>query len=121
MNISARALERIRDRPALYIGTESLIRLQAFIQGYSLALSDEHVLVGDGGSGFTEFSLWLSLQFRYPTEWGYVESLTAANRGNDQLAFRDFWKWREKYLCEPKRSVLDYLAEHERRRQVQSD
>jgi hypothetical protein len=95
MNFKHPILEHVRRRPALFLGRPSLVRLQAFIQGYSACECDHHFEVVEQDT--SEFCDWLSGQLRIPSNVGYVNMLLAVSDGDDAVAFDSFWSWLDKF------------------------
>jgi len=91
-------LTKIRNRPALYIGCQSLIRLQAFMQGYLTCEFDHGLTVAI--SETPEFCEWLSRRLKISGSLGYVEMLLALHEGDDAAAFDDFWLYLDEYQAE---------------------
>ena len=101
MDFSHPILDTIRERPAMYLGEPSLIRLSAFVDGY-LACEYDNRLLPYKEPETAEFCEWLSRQLKTSASLGYVEMLLALDDGDDAAAYHDFWSYLDEYRAEKK-------------------
>jgi hypothetical protein len=60
-------LQTIRQRPALYIGQNSIFSLQAFLDGYYFARRDLNIALTDQEEEFQTFLQWIRQKFNVET------------------------------------------------------
>ena len=89
-------LENIREKPAMYIGFPSIIRLKAYIGGYRFATQNEEPLLNDMGE-------WLKMTYtiELPVTWDDVVLLLSYN--NDHRAFYMFFELLDEYKAHLKK------------------
>jgi len=56
-------LDKIKTRPALYLGKRSIFSLQGFLDGYTFAYRQLAIPVTEQEQEFTEFQDWIEKQF----------------------------------------------------------
>lgn len=91
-------LQKIRQRPALYLGRPSVNNLYMFVQGYNLARGDEaredyELLAGFGES--------VRKRFRITSSQGWARTIEFfSTSAEDELAL--FWELLDNYLAQRK-------------------
>jgi len=88
-------LTPLRQRPAMYIGRYSIIRLRAFLDGYfeAIRLRDHNPHLMRTMSGFTS---WLASKYCITGVLGWDTILLRQTNDDDEAAFHLFWeKWDE--------------------------
>lgn len=95
-------LNKILERPALYVGRESVVLVKAFIDGYELA----HYEVGDSNSDILclGFQNWVAKRFHIETahDWASIISFMGISEEAAFSLLRQLWK---KYQAETEMSV----------------
>ncbi|MCI0446992.1 hypothetical protein L0152_27785 [bacterium] len=90
-------LQKIKERPGLYLGQRSITRLHAFIGGYSLAqhelgvpsLETEHIL--------GEFQEWIQHRFEIGSSHSWAQIILFYSE-DEQEAFQQFFDLFEEFL-----------------------
>ncbi len=63
-------IEKIKQRPALYLGKCSLSQLQTFLDGYTFALRQVNLPVSQEEQDFEQFQEWIEAKFnQYSTQY----------------------------------------------------
>lgn len=97
MNLEHPILQRVRDRPAMYLGRPSVVRLQAFLQGFSAC--EEMNRIASPQQDTTEFCDWLEMKLQMPSQIGYANMLLSYADGDDVSAFYEFWKFLDEFIA----------------------
>src|SRR5437660_12799947 len=90
-------LQKMRIRPAMYLGSESVIKLAAFLRGYSYAL-DKHG-ARDASRFLQEFRDWVAQRFSVTISQSW-ENIISFQSVNESEAMQLFWKLLDAYLAE---------------------
>jgi hypothetical protein len=92
-------LDRIRERPAMYMGDASISTLNAFVYGFLTACN--------GGTQetppFSGFNDFLGKYYGKHTTAGWKNLILADNYGNEQQALTDFYRLLDAYRAAPDR------------------
>ncbi len=99
MNPILELLARIRPRPALYIGYESILRLAFFLRGYSCAL-DEHLAL-DTHRFLQVFQDWVASRFSVTSSQSW-ENIILFQCVDEREAMQLFWDLLDKYVASRK-------------------
>ncbi len=59
-------LQKVKQRPALYLGKRSLSHLQVFLDAYTFALREVGIEVTEQEREFEEFQEWIEQRFHQP-------------------------------------------------------
>jgi hypothetical protein len=99
MSPIAELLMQMRPRPALYIGGESVVKLAAFLRGYSYAL-DQHCSMNTHEflAGFRD---WVANRFSVTISQSW-ENIIQFHSVDDKEAMQLFWKLLDEYLAQHK-------------------
>ncbi|HEY3767075.1 MAG TPA: hypothetical protein VGN44_00235 [Candidatus Angelobacter sp.] len=96
-------LKKIRERPALYVGTVSFRKCYLFLTGENRAYSDLGLPIGDDRKIFAEFKDWVEQQKNKasrPRPWHVMVSYygTGCDCGNiESGAFTLFYRWLDEF------------------------
>jgi len=90
-------IERIRPRPALYLGSASISRLDSFLIGYRSALDD--LKVDDAGApSFWYFHDWIAMRLgRYESTAGWCSMLLEFHDRDEEKALHSFFSHLEEF------------------------
>lgn len=90
-------LTELRARSGLLLGTKSITRMEAFLNGYAASLIDCELMEKSAPQEMMLFWLWLRLHFKqsYSVSWGDIILIEA---GKDEAkAFDMFWELWDRY------------------------
>ena len=97
-------LERIRERPAMYLPERSISLLDSYLQGYNAALSDAGYRQEDGNEGImTGFQRFVEKRFKIKLSVSWANILRFVN-SSDAFAFVAFWEIWDEYLTQRRRA-----------------
>jgi len=87
-------LEKLRERPILYIGEKSVVGLHLFLCGYFVAYRETiKTFIGRELHDFTD---WLANRYSRSSVVGFRGLLLEKTNGDDEAAFDLFWQeWDE--------------------------
>ncbi|MBO5384167.1 MAG: hypothetical protein J6A30_07695 [Ruminococcus sp.] len=88
----------IKNKPAMFLGQKSIIRLNLFLCGINYAFGNANYL-----SYFKGFNDWYMKKFNVDTNNAYTiwwNHILFTSGNNDSLAFDNFIRYFEKYLQE---------------------
>jgi Trp operon repressor len=60
-------IEKIKQRPALYLGKAALSQFQTFLDGYTFALRQVNIPVSQEEQEFEQFQEWIETRFNQPS------------------------------------------------------
>ncbi len=91
-------MEKILERPALYLGHASVIKLQTFIEGYTFAKGGETDLLYDG------FGEWIIRRFRVGQHsWSSVITMVGVSEAAAFRLAKELWEeYKEKSMIDEK-------------------
>jgi hypothetical protein len=90
-------LAKIRARPAVHLGVWSLVRLQAFLHGYSFMASELGIEPCDQ-SNFGGFHDWVAARFGWPESTaGWCNIILQECGGDDRKALESFFVLIDEY------------------------
>jgi uncharacterized protein (DUF433 family) len=88
-------IERIRPRPALYLGSRSISRLDSFLTGYRCALDDLKV---NGTPSFWYFHDWVAMKLgAYASTAGWCHLLLESMDGDEDKALDRFFSYLDEF------------------------
>jgi hypothetical protein len=118
-------LELIKERPELYLGTKSLMRLDHFLAGFFHALSlvgDSTVNIGISSPIFDGFQDWIEMKYDISSDhnWFHIISFYSSE---DAYAFDEFYKLFYEFvdLRKNKDAYQDYLQKREKWLAIRSE
>jgi hypothetical protein len=96
-------LQKIKKRPAMYLGRHSIFSLQAFLDGYYFARRELGVPLTTQESEFQEFLQWIRQRFQVETGqlWASILLFNSADEGK---AVDRFFSLFEEFLNQEKSS-----------------
>jgi hypothetical protein len=90
-------LERIKQRPGMYIGQCSITRLNMLLIGYSQARMELGLPRTEQEKNFDDFQEWIQSKFNINTSQGW-DSIILSNSTNEKDAFYKFFQLFEQFL-----------------------
>jgi hypothetical protein len=86
-------LQTIRQRPALYLGQNSIFSLQAFLDGYYFARRDLNIALTDQEEAFQVFLQWMRQKFHVETGqlWASIVLAHAIDERDAVTQFFQLW------------------------------
>jgi hypothetical protein len=121
-------LDKIRQRPAMWIGETSITSLHTFIHGYEMALNDER----ETQPPFSGFNDFVGRFYGKYTTAGWKNLILNDHNGNEEEALTRFYELLDDYREKPNKpdarkiilrllhvAMLDFRAENEHERQKQ--
>jgi hypothetical protein len=90
-------LKKMRHRPALYNGSDSIIKLASFLRGFTYAL--EHHCSVDTHRFLAEFREWVAKRFSVTISQSW-ENIILFHSTDDREAMKLFWTLLDEYLAE---------------------
>lgn len=88
-------LQKIRVSPGLYIGSSSLTRLHAFIDGYTYRDCLDNANSGNCLDGFREF---VAAKYDMNTDHGWSDFIQFFNINDEQKAFNEFYRLLDEFI-----------------------
>lgn len=90
-------IDKIRLRPALYIGNHSVTRLNSFLHGYVCALHDFKIEMTEKPQ-FHNFHDWVAMRLnRYEGTSGWCNMLLKAENGDEEKALERFFVYLDEF------------------------
>jgi hypothetical protein len=84
-------IERIRPRPALYLGSASISQLQSFLNGYQIAAEELNATL-EGDPPFGYFHDWIAMKLgKYASTAGWCNMLLESANGDEEKALELFF------------------------------
>jgi hypothetical protein len=90
-------LDKIKTRPALYLGKRSIFSLQAFLDGYTCACRQLGISVTEQEQEFAEFQDWIEKQFNQPSTHSWARIIVFYSEDESQ-ALDTFFELFDKFL-----------------------
>lgn len=89
-------LEKIKQKPGLYIGRANISDLFMFLVGYKCAIREMKIDLSDQEKDFFEFQPWVQKKYQISTEasWAKIILLFA---GDEERAFEVFFQLLEEF------------------------
>ncbi|AFZ28096.1 hypothetical protein Cylst_6128 [Cylindrospermum stagnale PCC 7417] len=90
-------LKRLRQRPAMYLGTSSITRLYMLLKGYDYARREAGVTLTAQEQDFLQFQEWVQARFdiHSPQSW---DKIILFHSIDEQEALKDFFKLLDEFL-----------------------
>lgn len=90
-------LEKIKERPGMYLGRESITALFYFIEGYKYALMDAGIAADNELQEFRQFQPWLQkrVHITISASWAGIILLQSVD---ERDAFRNFFVFFDEFL-----------------------
>lgn len=108
-------LQKIKERPGMYIGYPSVSDLFMFLCGYKRACQDMELPLSDEEQEFHEFQPWLQKRFGVNTSASWAKIILLYS-GNETHAFEMFFELQEEFIKE--RHQLSKEVEKSEQKQV---
>ena len=97
-------LQRIKERPAMYLGSRSITCLNAFLNGYLGARHDMGVPRTQQEIEFEEFQEWIRKKFRITSSQSWAKIILFYS-ADEREALDKFFDLFEKFLIQEKSAV----------------
>ncbi len=117
-------LDKIKTRPALYLGKRSIFSLQAFLDGYTFACRQLAIPVTEQEQEFAEFQNWIEKQFNRQSTKSWARIILFYSEDESQAIdtffelFEDFLQ--RESLPMTKQSFATSLSENSNKKQINS-
>ncbi|MCL1467642.1 hypothetical protein [Argonema galeatum] len=99
-------LQKIKKRPAMYLGRHSIFSLQAFLDGYYFARRELGVPLTKQEAEFQEFLQWLRQKFQVETGQLWA-SILLFHATDERSAVERFFSLFEEFVNRPKVKEVD--------------
>lgn len=110
-------LQKIKKRPAVYLGKKSIFSLQAFLDGYYFARRELKVELTEQESEFQEFLQWIRQKFNVETGqlWASIVLFHSADEGKAVERFFNLFeefkdRGENRSLTENKQAPKEYVS-----------
>ncbi len=90
-------LQRIKQRPGMYLGKSSITRLSMLLMGYSLARREVGLPITKQEKEFGGFQEWIQEKFKITSSHGW-DSIILFYSADEREAFENFFQLFEKFL-----------------------
>ena len=97
-------LERIKERPGMYMGKPSITRLSILLTGYGMARSELGLPVTEQEKEFGGFQDWIQERYKITSTHGW-DSIILFYSSDEKDAFNRFFELFEKYRNGEKASM----------------
>ncbi|MCC3452155.1 MULTISPECIES: hypothetical protein [unclassified Microcoleus] len=108
-------LDKIKSRPALYLGKRSIFSLQAFLDGYTFACRQLAIPVTEQEQEFAEFQDWIEKQFNQPSTQSWARIILFYSKDESQ-ALDTFFQLFENFLQRESSLDADTISRHQQPR-----
>ncbi len=90
-------LQRIKERPGMYLGRRSLTRLSMLLMGYSLARQELGLPLTEQEKKFGGFQEWIQSRFKITSSQGW-DSIIVFYSADERDALDNFFRLFEQFL-----------------------
>ena len=105
-------LDKIKARPALYLGKRSIFSLQAFLDGYTCACRQLGIPVTEQEQEFAEFQDWIEKQFNQQSTRSWARIIVFYSEDKSQ-ALDTFFQLFENFLQRESSLDADTISRHQ--------
>ena len=105
-------LDKIKTRPALYLGKRSIFSLQAFLDGYTCAYRQLAIPVTEQEQEIAEFQDWIEKQFNQPSTQSWARIILFYSEDESQ-ALDTFFQLFEDFLQRESSLDADTISRHQ--------
>ena len=105
-------LDKIKARPALYLGKRSIFSLQAFLDGYTCACRQLGIPVTEQEQEFAEFQDWIEKQFNQQSTRSWARIILFYSEDESQ-ALDTFFQLFENFLQRESSLDADTISRHQ--------
>lgn len=102
-------LEKIKQRPSLYLGKRSLSHLQVFLDGYTFARRQLGVSITEQEQEFDDFQEWIEQRFNQPSTQSWTRIILFYSE-DEADALNRFFELFEDFLNRDKHLDVDETA-----------
>jgi hypothetical protein len=89
-------LESLRERPALFFGKRSLIRLHAYLLRYQAGVTKANLALG-GEEHFAAFHDWVAKALGFSSSTAGWSNMILEKSGSDEAAFKMFFELLDRF------------------------
>ena len=105
-------IDKIRPRPAMYLGENSVSILNAFLGGYLTAAFEAGISLVDENPPFEEFHDWVAMRLGYyESTSGWSKMLLAAEGGNEAKALERFFVYLDEFKQRKAKVILQAVPD----------
>lgn len=105
-------IDRIRPRPAMYLGENSVSLLRAFLGGYMAAAFECEASFVEENPPFREFHNWVAMKFGYfESTSGWANMLLAVENGDEAKALERFFVYLDDFKKREAKVILWAVSE----------
>ncbi|NJP09991.1 MAG: hypothetical protein HC866_11350 [Leptolyngbyaceae cyanobacterium RU_5_1] len=109
MNDFYELLQKIKKRPAMYLGRHSIFSLQAFLDGYYYARREASIPLTEQEQEFQQFLQWIRVRFKVETGQPWA-SIILFHTADEKDAVERFFNLFEEFLKQKSNSNTDWLV-----------
>ncbi|MCW6038667.1 hypothetical protein K4A83_20665 [Spirulina subsalsa FACHB-351] len=91
-------LERIKQRPGMYLGRVSLTRLKMLLLGYGMSRGELGLQLTQQEKQFSQFQKWIQEKYDVKSSEGW-ENIILSQVDDERLAFELFFELFEQFSC----------------------
>ena len=103
-------INKIKQRPALYLGKCSLSQLQSFLDGYTFALRQADIPVSQEEREFEQFQEWIEVKFSQPSTQSWSRIILFYSE-DERDALESFFELLNEFINEIKLSSVELKDE----------
>ena len=103
-------INKIKQRPALYLGKCSLSQLQSFLDGYTFALRQANIPVSQEEQEFEKFQEWIEVKFSQSSTQSWSRIILFDSE-DERDALEKFFELFDEFINEIKLSSVESKAE----------
>ena len=103
-------IDKIKQRPALYLGKSSLNQLQTFLDGYTFALRQANISVSQEEQEFEQFQEWIEVKFSQPSTQSWSRIILFYSE-DERDALESFFELLNEFINEIKLSSVELKDE----------
>ncbi len=103
-------INKIKQRPALYLGKCSLSQLQSFLDGYTSALRQADIPVSQEEQEFEQFQEWIEVKFSQPSTQSWSRIILFYSE-DERDALESFFELLNEFINEIKLSSVELKDE----------
>jgi hypothetical protein len=92
-------LDRVKQRPGMYLGKVSLTRLKMLLMGYSMSRGELGLQLTQQEKQFAKFQQWIQTKYQINSSEGW-ESIILSQAEDEKLAFDLFFELFEEFNLE---------------------
>ncbi|MEM9276615.1 MAG: hypothetical protein AAGA80_27285 [Cyanobacteria bacterium P01_F01_bin.143] len=103
-------IDKIKQRPALYLGKCSLSQLQSFLDGYTFALRQADISISREEEEFEQFQEWIEAKLNQPSTQSWSRIILFYSE-DERDALERFFELFNEFINEKQSSSMELKAE----------